>query len=84
MVVRGEPKKPSSDVMRVIKSISARAFFRRFPQIRQRYFWGGKLWMQSYFAETISNANEETIRKYIQNQLVESDKKKIKTVEFVL
>lgn len=38
-----------------------------------RYFWGGKLWTQSYFVETIGNANEETIRKYVQNQLIELD-----------
>ncbi len=41
MVVRGEPKKSPSDVMQVIKSISAREFFRRFPQIKRRYFWRG-------------------------------------------
>jgi len=43
MVVRGEPRKSPSDVMQVIKSISVREFFRRFPQIKRRYFWGGKL-----------------------------------------
>jgi putative transposase len=36
---------------------------------------GGKLWTQSYFVESIGNANEETIRKYVQNQLVELDSK---------
>ncbi len=78
MVVRGEPKKSPNDVMQVIKSISAREFFRRFPQIKRRYFWGGKLWTQSYFVETIGNANEGTIRTYIQNQLVVSDKEETK------
>ncbi len=84
MVIRGEPKKSPSDVMQVIKSISAREFFRRFPQIKRRYFWGGKLWTQSYFVETIGNANEETIRKYVQNQLVESDKKETKSKQLNL
>jgi len=27
------------------------------------------LWTQSYFVETIGNANEEVIRQYVQNQL---------------
>jgi len=27
---------------------------------------GGKLWTQSYFVETIGNANEEVIRAYVQ------------------
>jgi putative transposase len=33
--------------------------------------------MQSYFVETIGNANEETIRKYVQDQLTELDQKEI-------
>ncbi|PXW80960.1 transposase IS200 family protein [Nitrosomonas sp. Nm84] len=27
------------------------------------------MWTQSYFGETIGNANEEAIRQYVQNQL---------------
>jgi putative transposase len=46
-----------------------------YPEIKKRYFWGGKLWTQSYFVETIGNANEETIRKHVQNQLIELDNK---------
>ena len=74
MVLKGEPKLAPSQVMQVIKSISAREFFKLYPDIRKRYFWGGKLWTQSYFVETIGNANEETIRKYVQNQLIELDR----------
>ncbi len=75
MVVRGEPKQSPSDVMQIIKSISAREFFRRYPEVKKRYFWGGKLWTQSYFVETIGNANEEVIRAYVQSQLKEHKKK---------
>ena len=75
MVVRGVPKMSPSDVMQVIKSISAREFFRRYPDIKKKYFWGGKLWTQSYFVETIGNANEEVIRAYVRDQLVEYEKK---------
>ena len=69
MVVRAEPKDSPSSIMQKIKSISAREFFRMHPQIRRKYFWGGKLWTQSYFVETIGNANEKVIREYVQNQL---------------
>ena len=74
MVVRSEPKTAPAKVMQIIKSISAREFFRLHPEIRQRYFWGGKLWTQSYFVESIGNANEEVIRKYVQDQLKVMDK----------
>ncbi len=78
MVVRSEPKVSPSDIMQIIKSISAKEFFRRYPEIRKKYFWGGKLWTQSYFVETIGNANEEVIREYVRNQLQQMDKIELK------
>jgi putative transposase len=75
MVVRSEPKISPSKIMQIIKSISAREFFRMYPDVKKRYFWGGKLWTGSFFVETIGNANEETIRKYVQNQLKVMDQK---------
>jgi putative transposase len=69
MVIRSEPKVSPSEVMQVVKSISAREFFRLHPEVKKKYFWGGKLWTQSYFVETIGNASEEVIRKYVQDQL---------------
>ncbi len=75
MVVRSVPKQSPSKIMQVIKSISAREFFRLFPKIKKRYFWGGKLWTKSYFVESIGNADENTIRQYVQNQLSELDRK---------
>ena len=84
MVVRGVPKMCPSDVMQVIKSISAREFFRLYPEIKKRYFWGGKLWTQSYFVETIGNVNEDVIRAYVRDQLVESEKKEEPSIQLGL
>ena len=81
MVVRGVPKMSPSDVMQVIKSISAREFFRLYPEIKKRYFWGGKLWTQSYFVETIGNANEDVIRAYVRDQLIEYEKKEESSIQ---
>ena len=79
MVVRGVPKMSPSDVMQIVKSISAREFFRHYPEIKKRYFWGGKLWTKSYFVETIGNANEDVIRAYVREQLTEHEKKEDKS-----
>lgn len=73
MVVRSEPKVCPSGIMQIIKSLSARNFFKLHPEIRKKYFWGGKLWTQSFFVETIGNANEEVIRRYVKNQLNKMD-----------
>lgn len=75
MIVRTEPQTSPSDIMQIIKSLSARMFFKLHPQIKRQYFWGGKLWTNSYFVETIGNANEETIRQYVQDQLKNMDQK---------
>ena len=84
MVARSEPKVSPSKIIQVIKSFSARNFFKLYPEIKSKYFWGGKLCTSSFFVETIGNADEKTIRKYVQNQLQEMDKieKKTKQLEF--
>jgi putative transposase len=74
MVVRAEPKDSPSSIMQIVKSISAREFFKLHPQIKRKYFWGGKLWTQSYFVETIGNASEKVIREYVKNKLVVMNK----------
>ena len=73
MVVISEPKICPSSIMQIMKSISARNFFKLYPDIKKKYFWGGKLWTQSFFVETIGNANDEVIRKYVRNQLEKMD-----------
>ncbi len=61
MVIRSIPKQSPSDVMQIVKSITAREFFRIYPEIKKKYFWGAKLWTQSYFVETIGNANKKQL-----------------------
>ena len=73
-----------SYVMQIIKSISAREFFRRYLKIKQHYFLGGKLWTQSYFVEMIGNATEEVIRAYVQNQLTEYEKREARSEQLGL
>ena len=73
MVVRSEPKIAPSKVMQVIKSISAQKFFALFPDVKKKYFWGGKLWTQSFFVETVGNTNDKIIREYVRNQLKTMD-----------
>ena len=40
MVVRSEPKVSPSDIMQIIKSISARQFFKIYPDVKKKYFLG--------------------------------------------
>lgn len=74
MTLKALPRHSPSDIMGTIKSISAREFFALYPDIQQKYFWGGKLWTESYFVETVGRKTEEAIRKYVQDQLKEMDR----------
>ena len=40
MVVRSEPKVSPSDIMQIIKSISARQFFKIYPDVKKKIFFG--------------------------------------------
>ena len=76
MVIKSEPKYCPSYIMQIIKSISARNFFKLHPDVKKKYFWGGKLWTQSFFVETVGNTNDTIVREYVRNQL-----KKMDTIE---
>ena len=82
MLVESEPKLSPSRIMQIFKSISAREFFRRYPEIRRRYFWGGKLWTQSFFVETVGNYTEEAVRSYVREQLVHMDAEEAASRQF--
>ena len=43
MVVRTEPKVSPADIVQVIKSISARKFFKLYPEIKNKFFLGRKV-----------------------------------------
>ena len=75
MVIRSESKVSPSAIMQIIKSISAREFFKLRPEIKKKYFWGGKLWTQSYFVESVGNTNDKVIQEYVRDQIQEMNKK---------
>ena len=74
MMIKALPRYSPSRIMQIIKSISAIEFFKKHPDIREKYFWGGKLWSESFFTETVGRMKEEDLRRYVQNQLKEIDR----------
>jgi putative transposase len=64
------PRYSIGDVVRRLKSISARELFREFPRIKKR-LWGGELWEDGYFARTVGDRmTREVVEKYIQHHRV--------------
>ena len=54
-----------ADAVKVLKGITARHLFQKFPALKQR-LWGGHLWSPSYYVGTAGNVSAETIRRYIE------------------
>ena len=48
--------------------ISAVYLFSIFPKLKGRKFWGSGLWSTGTYYGSVGSVNEETIRKYIENQ----------------
>lgn len=66
--VGAPPKVAPARIAQVVKSISARETFRKFPQLRKQ-LWGGELWKNGYYVGTIGEGQTESvIRKYLSKQ----------------
>lgn len=58
------------DAARTLKSISAVYLFSQFPDLKKRKFWGTGLWSRGTYYGSVGEANEATVRRYIQDQKV--------------
>lgn len=55
-----------TDIVKVMKGVTAKRVFEKFPQLRRRKFWGNHMWSPSYYIGTHGNVSAETIQKYIE------------------
>jgi len=56
-----------ANVIQVLKGGTSRVIRKEFPELEE-FLWGDSFWADGYFAETVGQANEEIIRKYIKTQ----------------
>jgi putative transposase len=60
------PQKSVGRAVQILKSISARAMFRRFKYLRGK-FWSGELWGDSYFVRTVGDGvTAQMVKRYIE------------------
>ena len=60
------PKYSVGQMVRVLKSVSAKEIFLRYPEVK-RELWGGEFWEDGYFVRTEGDkVTSETIKRYIQ------------------
>ena len=67
-LVQSVPTLSVTRIVTIIKSITAREIFSRHKDLKKK-LWGGNLWTSGFYANTVGMyANQEVIKKYIQNQ----------------
>ena len=67
ILVSFPPKRSIGEVVRIIKSNSARELFREFPPMKRR-LWAGELWEDGYFARTVGDRmTRDVVEKYIEH-----------------
>ena len=80
-LVQTVPRYSPSEVVKLIKSITAKQIFKRCPEVKKE-LWGGEFWTKGYFVSTVGQyTNEEVIKKYVNNQGKDLDYKRIHKIE---
>jgi putative transposase len=67
VLLRLQPKQFIPDVVRTLKSITARALFQEFPELK-KYLWEGSLWAGGYCVNTVGGLNLDAVRHYIREE----------------
>jgi len=81
ILLNAAPRYAPSNVMQIIKSITARMIFKRFKEIRKE-LWGGEFWSDGGHIDTISDhGGMERIKKYVEEQGRKSDQ--LRLSEFI-
>ena len=82
LLTRFLPKYSGGQVIKLIKSLSAKAVFREVPEVKNELL-GCEFWTDGYYIATISGkGNKAVIEKYIKNQGREKDIEQLKLFEF--
>jgi len=63
-------------IIGIIKSITARKVFEKFPKLKKKELWGGEFWSTGKYIGTVGEASsEKVIRTYIKNQSIDKKEK---------
>ena len=67
-LVQSTPDYSPSQIVKIIKSITARQIFVECPQVKKK-LWGGQFWTDGFFVSTVrKNQNETVIKEYVRSQ----------------
>ena len=68
LLVQSVPRYSPTEIVRTIKSITAKRVFAECPEVKKK-LWGGEFWSDGYYVATVSeHGNEQVIANYVKNQ----------------
>jgi len=83
-LIQSVPKLSPTQIIRLVKSITAKEIFLRYPEVKKK-LWGGEFWSDGYYVSTVGkHGNETAIGKYVKEQGVEKEYKKLASQQLSL
>jgi putative transposase len=68
LLVSFHPKHSIGEIVRIIKSLTARRLFEQHPELKKA-LWGGEFWTDGYYAGTVgTGGNWSVVERYVKNQ----------------
>jgi REP element-mobilizing transposase RayT len=76
-LVQSVPSYSPTQIVRTVKSITAREVFAQAPEVRKK-LWGGEFWGKGYFVNTVGqHGSEKVIAEYVKRQGRGSDNRQL-------
>ena len=67
-LVQAIPSRSVSDMVKIIKSITAKQIYKLHPEVKT-FLWGGNIWTMGYYINTVGQyGNLKMITNYVKNQ----------------
>ena len=71
--IEAPPRYSPAQVVQILKSVSAREVFKKFPELRKQ-LWAGEFWSDGYFVRSVGDeVTADIIRKHIEYQTHEDN-----------
>ena len=84
--VGAAPRYAPSNIMQIIKSITAKNIFKKYPDIKKQ-LWGGHFWSEGGYIGTVGDGvTADIIKKYIEKQGTKEEKEgydQMKLLDFI-
>jgi len=73
LFITAHPKFSPSQIVKILKGITAKQLLEKFPTLRKQMYNRGHLWNPSYYCGTMGDVTKDIILRYIEMQKVKNN-----------